>query len=43
MVEAFFHEEANDAVAVEDEVCSACLVVADHPVGSVRRCTTLGV
>lgn len=36
MVEAFFDKEPNDAVAVEDEVCAAGFVVADHAGGVVR-------
>jgi hypothetical protein len=37
MVQAFLDQQPNDAVAVEDEVCSACLVIADHPINRVRR------
>jgi hypothetical protein len=33
VVETFFYEQTNDAVAVEDEVCAAGLVIANHAVG----------
>jgi hypothetical protein len=33
VVQAFFDKQADDAVAVEDEVCAAGFVVADHAVG----------
>lgn len=30
VVEAFFDEEADDAVGVEDEICAGSAHVADH-------------
>lgn len=40
MVQAFFDEQADDTVAVEDEVCATGFVVADHAVGMVRTLVT---
>lgn len=30
MVKSFFHEETADSIAVEDEVCSIGVLVAEH-------------
>lgn len=38
MVEAFLDEETNDAVGVEDEVCTAGVFIANHPGGSQEVC-----
>lgn len=30
MIEAFFDEESDNAVRIEDEICAVCILVTDH-------------